>query len=96
VETGTPLFLRLMGPWPNPAHGEVRIGLELAVVAPVDLEVLDLHGRAVASLAHHEWWAAGSLERAWRPRGLSAGLYLLHARAAGHEVTRRLVSLGDR
>jgi hypothetical protein len=96
VETGTPRFLRLTGPWPNPARGEVRIGLELAVPASVDLELLDLGGRAVATLAHHEWRAAGSLERAWRPRGLSAGLYLLRARAAGHEVTRRLVWLGGR
>ena len=82
---------------PNPAAGEALLRFGLPRAAQVRLEVFDLQGRRVRTLA------AGALEAGWhevRWTGrtdeggrLNAGLYFVRFRAEGREFRQRLVWL---
>jgi hypothetical protein len=86
--------LRFRAPWPNPSHGMVRLGLELARPALVTVTVLDVAGREVARPIAGERFEAGKVEREWRPDGLAPGVYTVRARVGDARFTRRLVWLG--
>ena len=69
------------------------LALELGQPTRVDLAVYDLQGRLVTRLLE-ETLAAGRHTIRWQAEGLPAGLYLLHARAAGQTpVTRKALLL---
>ncbi len=75
-----PTSLQLSRPWPNPAHGTVRIGFGLPEAATAQLSVHDVSGRVVWSRS--ESLAAGSYDWRWdgrdaNGRTLGAGLYLV-------------------
>ncbi len=86
--------LRFRAPWPNPSHGLVRFGVELARPAVVTVTVLDVAGREVARPIVAERFEAGRVEREWRPDGLAPGVYTVRARVGELKLTRRLVWLG--
>ncbi len=88
--------LRLRAPWPNPAVGVVRLGLELAGAAVVTVSVLDVAGREVARPIAGEKFEAGRTTREWRPQGLAPGIYVVRAAVGPLKLTRRLVWLGGR
>jgi hypothetical protein len=80
---------------PNPARGPVRIEFSLASAAAIDLELFDVQGRSVASLAHGQW-PAGKHVAAWPglTRGgttAPSGLYVVRFRYPGGEESRRFV-----
>lgn len=94
VDDGPVAAFALTGVVPNPTSARTRIGYTLPAEAPVDLSVLDVQGRVVATLvrgivsagAHTATWDARS-----GGRRMEAGLYFVRFRAAGRVVTRRLV-----
>ena len=90
------LALRFRAPWPNPSHGLVRFGLELARPTVVTVSVLDVAGREVARPIAAERFEAGKVEREWRPDGLAPGVYTVRAKVGDVKLTRRLVWLGGR
>jgi hypothetical protein len=90
------LALKFRAPWPNPASGMVRFGIELASPAVVTVSVLDLAGRVVARPITGERFTAGRATREWRPRGLAPGVYSVRAELGERKVTRRLVWLGGK
>jgi hypothetical protein len=91
-----PNGLQLRAPWPNPASGVVRLGIELPTESVVSVSVFDLAGREVARPIAAERFAAGSVAREWRPADLAPGVYALRAVVGDVKLTQRLVWLGGR
>ncbi len=92
-----PLALRFTPARPNPFSAATRFGFELPHAAPVTLDVFDLTGRRVASLARGEF-GAGRHEVDWN--GLEgsgarapAGLYFVRFTTPGLIRTNRLALL---
>jgi hypothetical protein len=82
---------------PNPTRGMARLELALPAAAVVDVEVFDLQGRRVQTLAHGAM-SAGTHTLAWdgRQQGgarAEAGLYFVRARMPGFEAVRRVVRI---
>jgi DNA-binding beta-propeller fold protein YncE len=87
--------LAFSAPWPNPARTSLALDLWLERGAPARVDVFDLGGRRVRALLD-ERRSAGSSEVRWdlkddRGAVVPAGVYLVRARAAGKEVTKRAV-----
>ncbi len=90
-----PATLAFLPPRPNPVEGRAQFAFDLPEAAPVALEIYDLGGRRVATVAEG-WHAAGRHALGWTPaddagRRLSAGLYFARFRAPGlvrvHRIT---------
>ena len=76
--------------YPNPLRARTTIEYTLPGDGRVELDVFDLGGRRVASLASG-WRAAGRHEVEWSAAGRAAGLYFYRLRAAGGTLVRKLV-----
>jgi endonuclease/exonuclease/phosphatase family metal-dependent hydrolase len=89
-----PAVLRFYPPRPNPAAGPVSFAFDLPKAAPVQLDVFDLSGRRVASVASGEL-GAGRHELRWSPRaaGQGAGLYFARFSTPGLARTTRFAVL---
>ena len=82
---------------PNPFNPSTLIQFNLPVAAVVRLEVFDLRGRRVATLAHDEY-PAGIHAVHWSGkddtgRPLAAGVYFYSLRSDGLSLTRKMVLL---
>jgi hypothetical protein len=97
VDPTLPTALRYYAPRPNPLTRGTRFAFDLPQTAPVRLDVYDLSGRRVASLAEGET-PAGRHEIFWdtstaRGGRLSAGVYFARFVTPGLSKTDRLVVL---
>ncbi|MBK7369373.1 MAG: hypothetical protein IPJ04_16185 [Candidatus Eisenbacteria bacterium] len=86
---------RLSGAFPNPFHGEASIHFDVARRGPVTVEVFDLRGARVRTLASGEH-APGRYTVAWDGRDESgartpAGVYLVRMMGPGYDGQRKLV-----
>ena len=79
-------------PSPNPASGTLRFSVAAAQAQHVEISVLDLAGRRVASL-HRGVLEAGEHSFAWSATNANAGLYLLLLEAGGVRETRKVCVL---
>jgi hypothetical protein len=80
---------------PNPFGEGTLIRFALPVKSPVKLEVFDVRGRRVKTLANGEW-AAGHHALEWNGRDavgrrVSAGVYLCRMEAGSFRASRKLV-----
>jgi choice-of-anchor B domain-containing protein len=85
--------LAFRAPSPNPSRAAVRLVLDIPSAGPIEVEVLDLQGRRVATL-HRGQAEAGSLLLGWdghdeEGRVAGAGMYFARARVAGREAVTR-------
>ncbi len=97
VEPGSQPAFALSNPWPNPARGAMRFDYALAERAAARLDVLDVQGRLVRSLASGEA-PAGRYQRTWdrvdaRGARTAPGVYFVRLALPGHTLTRRFVVL---
>jgi hypothetical protein len=82
-------------PWPNPARAGLRVSYTLPRSGPVSVNVFDITGRMVRTLAR----GPGEPGRTVLPwnladehgRGLEPGIYLIRANLLGETFTRRVV-----
>ncbi len=93
-----PTALRLEAPAPNPSRGEVRFGLALPSDGAVRVEVFDVAGRLVRTLAAGPR-PAGTHALSWdgrdaEGRPVAGGLYLVRAATPAGTAQRKLVRLG--
>jgi len=89
----TPAGLLLEAPSPNPAHRAVTVRYALPRAANVDVSLLDLLGRKVATLVHGSQ-TAGRHVLLWNDiagRGLPPGVYALRLDDGRESVSRKLV-----
>jgi hypothetical protein len=76
--------------WPNPFRGETSLRLSAPLAAAAMLEVFDVAGRRVDSLA----LPAGAELLVWTPPAeLASGVYFARVDVAGEHLMRRLVLL---
>ena len=79
---------------PNPASGPLRVNFAVAKATPIRLEVLDVQGRVMATLADGVY-PAGRYQAMWDGAGNSgrvpAGLYFVRYQAAGLKFTKRVI-----
>ena len=92
-----PLRLAFDPPMPNPARALARLAFTLPSATSIRLEVLDIQGRRLRTLASRAL-NAGRYEHSWdlredSGRPVAPGLYLLRLEAGGSSVTRRLLVL---
>lgn len=83
---------------PNPFNPSTTIRFTLPTSAKVNLEVIDMQGRRVASLLTGESLDAGLHEAQWWGRddsgnSVSSGVYLYRLTAGGHSQSRKLTLL---
>ena len=79
--------------YPNPFRTETALQVELPARADVELHIIDLLGRTVATLVEGPMDAGTHTLRfdARRVPGLSSGVYLARLRAGGTMLTRKMV-----
>ena len=92
-----PLAFELSQPAPNPARGMARFWFTLPRSGPVRLEVLDVQGRRLRTLAEGPM-AAARYAHGWdlqdaAGRPASPGIYLLRLVTESGQATRRLIVL---
>ena len=88
-----PVAASFSRPWPNPTRGEVRFELALPHDAEVSVDVYDVNGRHVSSLASGAF-SAGVHQLTWNARQVSQpGLYFIHARWEGADFVQRVVRI---
>jgi hypothetical protein len=97
VEPGAPATLRFLPPRPNPLRRETRFAFDLPRAGEVALEVFDLSGRRIATVARGDY-PAGSHEERWsavdeQGAPLGAGLYFARLSAGGRTFVQRLAVL---
>ena len=76
--------------WPDPASNGTTVRFDLPRASEVSLEVFDVRGRKVATLASGSRPPGRAWVR-WDTRGQPAGLYFVRMRAGAFHATRRLV-----
>lgn len=84
-----PLSLSLAQSFPNPAHATTTISFTLAEAGDVTLEVFDLSGRKVATVAEG-YRPAGENEATLDTGTLAAGVYIYRLRAGDKVAAKRL------
>ncbi|MEL6616384.1 MAG: T9SS type A sorting domain-containing protein, partial [Bacteroidota bacterium] len=87
-ETG-PLVFGLSVPAPNPANSQTRVVLSLPEPGPVQVDVLDLRGRRVATLVQGDL-PAGQTALQIRTDALAAGSYIVVLRSGDQMALSRL------
>ena len=80
---------RLDAPFPNPSSGPSTVAFALPAAGDARLEVFDVLGRRVATLADGPL-AAGAHRATFDPAGLPSGVYVVRLAAAGRTATARL------
>jgi hypothetical protein len=75
---------------PSPFGSATSIRFDLAGPSWVTLEIFDVQGRKVATLAEG-FRTAGRHDVTWQGRGVAAGVYLVRLRAGNFSRARRLV-----
>jgi hypothetical protein len=84
-----PERVELLGTWPNPFSHTATIGYRLPTAGPVRLEVFDVRGRLVATLAEGTR-EAGGYEARFEASGLAPGLYVVRLTAGGSVLSGRM------
>jgi hypothetical protein len=81
---------RLIGNYPNPFNPTTTITYELSAASDVRLEVYDILGRHVQTLAYgHQ--AAGHHTATFDANGLASGMYLYRLQAGNQSQTKRML-----
>lgn len=81
---------QLIGNYPNPFNPTTTITYELATAADVRLDVYDILGRHVKSLAYgHQ--PAGNHAVVFDASGLSSGMYMYRLQSGGQAQTKRML-----
>jgi hypothetical protein len=94
VDDQTPRSLEFAGVAPNPMRGPGRFHFALPQASDVKLELFDLNGRRVTTVAEAPY-NAGVHDVAWdgadaNGRRVDAGLYWARFTAAGQTITKRV------
>lgn len=77
---------------PNPARGDVSFEMALPEAHDVSVEVFDLVGRRIATLASGRY-EPGYHALRWPSGGAGAGIYFVRARWDGYDATHRVVRM---
>jgi hypothetical protein len=88
--TSVPSYFALLGNYPNPFNASTVISYELPVTGTVTLEVYNLLGEKVATLADGEQ-EPGCRSVSWDASAVSSGLYFYKLTAGDFSETKRMM-----
>ena len=91
--SGLPSVASFSNGHPNPAHGEVSFEMALPKESDVQIEVFDLSGRRLETLAHGRWNAGYHQVRWSGAASGTSGVYFVRSRWQGYDMTRRIVRM---
>ena len=80
--------------YPNPSSGFVSIAFTLSQPSEVTLEVIDVTGRYVTTIAHAVFEEAGNV-LTWDVSPLTRGIYFLRMKAGSYRAVKRISVLND-
>jgi enterochelin esterase-like enzyme len=84
--------IRRLTAWPNPAADAVTMQFRMPSDGPVDLDVLDVHGRLVERIARGLAFRAGEGELLWKPAAdCPAGVYYARLRGQSGDAISTIV-----
>jgi hypothetical protein len=86
----TPPAGRILGNYPNPFPSRTRVAIELGHSAPIELDVFDVAGRRVVTLASGTH-PAGVHSLVWNAGQVPSGVYFLRLQHGGEMDRRRCV-----
>ncbi|MCK5573026.1 MAG: PQQ-dependent sugar dehydrogenase [Bacteroidetes bacterium] len=89
-EVGIPIVSRLLQNYPNPFNPSTMIEFFVPVDGPVRLEVYDMSGERVATLADEEL-PAGRHSRRFLGSGLATGIYVYRLTAGAQISARKMI-----
>lgn len=75
--------------YPNPASGTVTISFTLAEQGQVTIQVLDITGRYITTVAKDVFEEGGG-EVNWDAGGLKPGIYFLNLKAGSYRITKKI------
>ena len=93
-----PATFQLLPSYPNPFNPSTMLRFDLPRATVVDLDIYDVRGRLVKSMARGVRYNAGRHQLQWNGtddggRIVSSGVYLLRLRSEGYQQTQRLTLL---
>jgi len=91
-ESGIPKDFRLLKIYPNPFNPIAKISYMLEFDSYMRMDIVDMHGNLVHTLID-EYHSAGTYEREWIPKELSAGVYFCRIVSSENQVTRKIIYL---
>jgi hypothetical protein len=83
--------LSLLGAWPNPAMGRLKVSFTLATSAPARLELIDLAGRRVLSREVGSWGAGSHVVPIAAGVGVAPGIYVVRLTQGALVVSTKAV-----
>jgi len=86
----TPSAFTLLQNYPNPFNPATTVAFNLEKSSLLQLEVYNLTGQKVATLASG-LWPAGMHQISWEATGMPTGVYIARLQANGQTQTRRLI-----
>jgi hypothetical protein len=85
-----PKAIRLLSIHPNPFNATTRIEFTLPVETEINVAILDLSGREIATVSQGRF-LAGRYQAVWNSKDTPSGVYLCRMKAGSIEVSRKLV-----
>jgi len=85
-----PSLFQLLPNYPNPFNPLTTIPFALEGVAYIQLEVLNLAGQKITTLAHGRW-SQGEHSVHWNAAGFPSGTYVVRLQAGDQMLTRRML-----
>lgn len=90
IESNTPDKFLVKQNYPNPFGDKTTIKFGLPNKNRVTVEIFDILGRRVRTLASDEVYPAGFHEIPWNPSQLASGVYLYRVRTQDKAITKKL------
>jgi len=87
-----PSTIELLSAYPNPFNPSTTIRYRLAESAPIQIDIYNGIGQRIQSLFNGTK-GSGEHQVEWKPTNIASGIYYLRLKAAGNELTQKLVLL---
>ena len=91
VNVGAPVEFSLSTAYPNPFNPTTSLTLSVPEAGLVSVQVYNLMGQVVATLASGHMDANPSYQLTWDASQAASGMYLVKAEAAGQVTTQKLM-----
>ena len=88
----TPSRIAVRGNYPNPFNPRTVIRFELAETANVSIEIFDILGRSIETIANSDF-SAGEHRLEWSGENVAGGVYFYTVKSGDFEITRKMLLL---
>ncbi|NGP87819.1 DUF2341 domain-containing protein [Fodinibius halophilus] len=90
IEAKIPSKFKLKQNYPNPFNPETKIEFGLPEKSRATIEIYDILGRRIVTLARDKTYPAGFHTISWTPNNLASGVYLYRIRTEQRAITKKM------